>query len=148
MQSFPVKIPSLWRQTLGGMTAGGVAARLHQWVQGEAFSWPASLPLMAAAAVLVALVYFLQPTRAGSAGLKLMTSWGLRRQLRWTDVRQVTLARAHLLQPSLKVLDHEGRVHWIDRDTRNLRGLYELALRHGGEDHPLARALRTPLHAL
>ncbi|MBX3635424.1 MAG: hypothetical protein KF683_08575 [Rubrivivax sp.] len=148
MQSFPVKIPSLWRQSLGGMTAGAVAARLLQWAQGEPFSWPASLPMMGTAAVLVALVYFLQPTRAGSEGLKLMTSWGLRRTLPWSAVRQVTLARLHLLQPALKVLDHEGRVYWIDRETKNLRGLHELALRHGGEDHPLTRALRTPLHAL
>lgn len=148
MQSFPVRIPSLWRQALGGLTAGAVAARLLQWGQGEAFSWPTSWPLMGLAAVIVVLTHFLQPTRAGPDGLKLMTNWGFRRRLRWTDVRQVTLARAHLLQPALKVLDHQGRVHWIDRDTKDLRGLHELALRHGGEDHPLTRALRTPLHAL
>jgi hypothetical protein len=148
MKPFPVKIPTLWRQAFPGLLMGGVVARCIEWTQGQAFSLPNTLPMMAVAAVLVAVAYFFQPTLAGAAGLKLMSAWGFRRQVAWHDIQSVTLARLFWVQPSLKLTDGAGRAHWIARDTKDLRGLHALALQHGGKDHPLTRALETPLFHL
>jgi hypothetical protein len=127
---------------------GGLIARASQWAQGEPFSLPSTLPLMAIAAAMVVLMYFLQPTLCGPNGLKLMTRWGYRRHLKWSDVAAVSLDRAFFVQPSLKVQDPRGRVHWIARDTKNLKGLHGLAIQHAGTGHPLVQALEIPLYAL
>lgn len=148
MKAFPVKIPTLWRQAFPGLVLGALTGRVLMWAQGEPFSLPNTLPLMAVAAVFVVLLYVLQPTLAGEAGVKAMTVWGTRRLLRWTDIESVAFARLYGLQPSLKLVDRRGRACWIARDTRDLAGLYTLAVAHGGADHPLTRALQTPLHAL
>lgn len=127
---------------------GAVAARVLLWAQGGAFSLPSTLPLMGVAAVMVVFLYFFQPTLCGPAGLKVMNSWGLRRTVAWNDIAQVGLARLHLVQPSLKLVDRQGRAYWIARDTRDLRGLHALSKAFGGVDHPLTLALETPLHQL
>jgi hypothetical protein len=118
------------------------------WLQGEPFSLPNTLPLMAVSAVLVALTYYLQPTLAGPSGLKAMTAWGLRRAVNWSDIESVSFARYYFMQPSLKLVDRQRRAYWIAKDTRDMGGLYQRALAHGGASHPLTRALETPLHAL
>lgn len=148
LKSFPVKIPTLWRQAFPGLLLGALVARAYQWSQGGAFSWPNTLPLMALAAALVVLIYFFQPTQAGAAGLRVMNVWGVRRFLAWPDVASAGLARLYFVQPSLKLTDRLGRSYWIARDTQDLRGLHALCVQHGGPTHPLTRALETPLFEL
>jgi hypothetical protein len=146
MKSYPVKIPTLWQQASQGLLLGAVVVRVNLWLKGAAFSWPDTLPFMGFTALAVTIVYFFQPTVCGAQGLKVMTAWGFRRSLRWEQVTQVGFARLYLLQPSFKLVDDKGRSHWISRDTKDLKGLYEDALRFGGASHPLTRALRTPLY--
>jgi hypothetical protein len=148
MKPFPVKVQTLWRQAFPGLVLGGVVGRGVEWIQGQAFSLPNTLPMMAVAAIIVAMGYFLQPTLGGATGLKLMSVWGFRRHVAWSDIQTVSLARLLLVQPSLKVTDNAGRTHWIARDTKDLHGLHALALRHGGKTHPLTLALETPLFQL
>lgn len=148
MKDFPIKLPTLWRQVFPAMVLGGLTSRGLLWLQGQPFNWPDTLPMMAVAAVLVLMIHFLQPTQAGETGLHVMTIWGFRRRLAWADVRSVSFARLYLLQPSLRLLDAQGRSHWIATDTKDLAGLHELARAHGGADHPLTLALETPLYQL
>jgi hypothetical protein len=148
MRAFRVKIPTLWRQAFPGLMLGAVVGRLSRWIQGEPFSWPETLPMMAIAAVLVMSIYYLQPTLGGPQGIKAMNSWGFRRALKWSDIVSVGFGRMYGMQPSLKLLDRHGRAHWIARDTKDLGALHRLAVEHGGAHHPLAQALETPLHAL
>jgi hypothetical protein len=148
LKPFPVKLPTLWRQAFPGLVLGGVVGSGVEWIQGQAFSLPNTLPLMVAAALLVALTYFLQPTLVGAPGLKLMTAWGFRRHVPWSEIKTVSMARLFLVQPSLKLTDSAGRAYWIAKDTKDLRGLHALAVLHGGKDHPLTRALETPLFQL
>ena len=148
LKSFPVKIPTLWRQAFPGLLLGTIVARLSLWVQGEPFTLPSTLPLMAIAAVLVVLIYYLQPTLAGERGLKAMNVWGVRKFVNWSDIESVNFARWYLVQPSLRLVDRGGRTYWIAKDTKDLGALHALAVKHGGASHPLARALETPLHAL
>ena len=148
MKSFPVKIPTLWRQAFPGLVLGALVARFMMWFQGEPFSIPNTLPLMGVAAVMVALTYFFQPTLAGPDGLKAMNSFGFRQFVKWSDVQQVTFGRLYWVQPSLKLVDQKGRAYWIARDTKDMKGLHSLALACGGPQHPLVKALETPLFAL
>jgi hypothetical protein len=148
MERFPVKLPALWRQAFPGLVLGAVVGRVSLWVQGQPFSWPATLPLMAVAAVMVVALYVLTPTLAGPAGLKVTTFWGIRRPLAWGDVVSARLARLYLVVPSIELRDARGRRFWISRDTRNLARLHALARAHGGPAHPLTRVLETPLHGL
>lgn len=148
MKSFPAKIPALWRQAFPGLMLGAVVGRLTLWVQGQPFSLPGTLPLMAVAAMMVVLMYYFQPTLAGKDGVKAMSAWGFRRFVAWADIESVRFARLYLLQPSLKIVDSRGRAYWIAKETRNLGALHALAVEYGGASHPLARALETPLHAL
>jgi hypothetical protein len=148
MQSFPVKLPTLWRQVFPAGLFGAVVGRGLLWLEGQPFSWPNTLPLMAAAAVGVLAIYFFQPTQAGASGLYVMNSWGFRRRLAWTDVQAVDFARLYYLQPSLRIKDLKGRHHWIAVDTKDLQGLHALVQTHGGAQHPLLKALETPLYRL
>ncbi|MBL8515182.1 MAG: hypothetical protein JNJ55_14405 [Betaproteobacteria bacterium] len=147
VQAFPVKLPTLWRQAFPACLMGAVVGRTLAWMNGAAFSLPNTLPLMVMAAVLVALVYFLQPTLAGPEGVKSMNAWGFRRQIAWADIQSVSFGRYYVLQPSFKLVSKDGATCWIARDSRNLPGLHQMALRHGGPDHPLTKALETPLYA-
>ncbi len=130
------------------MVLGATAVRIADWVQGLAFSLPNTLPLMAAAALLVMVTYWLQPTVADANGIKAMTIWGFRRHVRWSDITAVSFARLYVTQPSLKLTDTRGRTCWIARDTKDLPGLHALAVQHGGLSHPLTVALETPMFRL
>jgi hypothetical protein len=148
MKSFPVKIPTLWRQAFPGLVLGALVARASLWLQGQPFSWPETWPLMLVAAAMVCAMYFFQPTQAGPAGLKAMQYSGLRRFVAWSEVGEVGFGRLYFIQPSLRLVDRQGRVYWIARDTRDLKGLHALARQFAGPAHPLTRALETPLFAL
>ncbi|MBT9492238.1 MAG: hypothetical protein IV107_07765 [Paucibacter sp.] len=148
MKAFPVKIPTLWRQAFPALVLGAIVTKGHMWFQGQPFSLPDKLPLMGVAAAVVAGTYFLQPTLAGPLGLKVMSSWGFRRFVAWSEIESVALGRLYFVQPSLKLLDAQGRAYWIALDTKDMRGLYDLALACGGSAHPLTQALETPLFAL
>lgn len=148
MQSFPVKLPTLWRQVFPAGLFGALLGRGLLWLEGQPFSWPNTLPLMAVAALGVLAIYFFQPNQAGPGGLNLMNSWGFRRRLEWSDIQSADFARMYYLQPSVRLKDARGRSHWIATDTKDLKGLHALAVAHGGADHPLARALETPLYKL
>jgi hypothetical protein len=103
---------------------------------------------MAIAAVMVVAIYFLQPTLCGESGVKAVNTWGLRKHVAWSDIKSVSLGRLYLVQPSLKLVDSQGRSYWIARDTKDLRSMHTLANAHGGPDHPLTVALETPLYKL
>lgn len=148
VNSYRVKIPTLWHQASQGLLLGAVAARLSQWLQGAPFSWPDTLPFMGFTAVAVTIVYFFQPTKCGPQGLMAMTPWGVRRHVAWDQIKEVTFGRLYLLQPSLKLIDAQGRTFWISRDTKDLRGLHTDSMKFGGPLHPLTVALQTPLFEL
>jgi hypothetical protein len=148
MKSFPVKIPTLWRQAFPAMMIGAAGSKLKHWLQGEPLTMPNTLPYMVVAAVVVAYSYFLQPTMAGPKGLKAMRTWGWRSLVAWTEITDVTFARYYLLQPSFRLVDVKGNVYWIARDTKDLKGLYATAKEFGGPDHPFTKALETPLFAV
>jgi hypothetical protein len=148
MKAFPVKLPTLWRQIFPSLVAGAVLGNGLRWLRGEPFSLPETLPLMLTAAVVVAATYFFSPTLAGAEGLKVMTAWGFRRPVRWEEIQSVSFARLYFFQPSFKLVTARGRSYWIARDTKDMAGLHALAFARGGPDHPLTRALETPLYAL
>ncbi len=145
---FRVKLPTLWRQAFPGLVLGAVVGRVSLWIQGEPFSLPNTLPLMAIAAAMVVVLYYFSPTLAGQQGIKAMNSWGVRRLVPWSEVESVSFARMYWIQPSLKLIDHAGRAYWIARDTKDLRGLHAITVQFGGSSHPLAKALEVPLYAL
>jgi hypothetical protein len=148
MQSFPTRLPALWRQAFPGLTAGAVAASGWSWLEGEAFSWPQTWPLMLLAAVLVLAMYQLLPTRAGPEGLVLNNAWGGRGRVAWEDIVEARHARLFPLLPAIRVRTQQGRVYWIPRETQNLPGLHTLARSRGGPEHPLTRALEVPMYQL
>lgn len=148
MQNFPVRLPALWRQAFPGLMAGALTGRAWSWLQGEAFSWPQTLPLMAAAALLVVFIHLLQPTQAGPEGLVLGTSWGWRRPVGWEDIVEARHARLFPVQPAIRLCDRQGRVYWIPRETQDLPGLHALARARGGPGHPLTLALEVPMYRL
>ena len=117
-------------------------------MNGEPFSWPNTMPLMVIAAVMVVALYFLQPTLCGESGVKAVNTWGFRRHVAWSEIKSVSVGRLYLIQPSLKLVDSEGRSYWIARDTKDLRSMHTLAKAHGGPGHPLTVALETPLYQL
>ena len=109
------------------MMLGAAGAKFKHWLQGEPLPMPNTLPYMVLAAVVVAYSYFIQPTMAGPKGMKAMRSWGWRSVVGWTEIADVTFARYYLLQPSFRLVDVKGRVYWIARDTKDLKGLYAIA---------------------
>jgi hypothetical protein len=148
MQAFRVRPVALWRLTFPSLVLGALLGSLPGWWAGRAVVWPDTVPLMAVAAVMVVLTYWLQPTLAGPAGLRVMNSWGVRGFVGWSEVASVELARLYGLQPSLRLRNHRGRSYWIARDSERLQDLWALAVQHGGAQHPLALALQTPLYRL
>lgn len=148
MNTYPVKIPTLWHQASQGLLLGAVVARVSLWLQGAPFSWPDTLPFMGFTALVVTLVYFFQPTTCSAQGLNVMTTWGFRRSVGWDQITQVSFARLYMLQPSIKLVDDQGRSYWISRDTKDLKRLHADALMYGGASHPLTQALQTPFFEL
>lgn len=148
MQRFPVRLPALWRQAFPGVMAGAVAGQALGWLQGEPFSWPQSLPLMAVAAITVVLVHLLMPTEAGPEGLKLGTFWGWRRDVAWEDIASAEHLRGVPLVVGIRLRDRQGRSYLLPRDTVGLPALHALARSRGGPEHPLTRALEMPMYRL
>ncbi len=146
----PTRLPVLWRVMVLSLTLGALMARLLAWADGEPFRTLPTLYIMAVAVPSVLLTYMALPARAGEAGLKLFDRWGLPRQLAWSEIRDVQLARwPHLLfAPSLKVVLADGSVRWLPRESGRLDELHALAVRLVGPGHPLVKALETPLHRL
>jgi hypothetical protein len=148
MKAFPVKPQTLWRQAFPGLLLGAFASRAATWMNGEPFSWPNTVPLMVIAAAMVVAIYFLQPTLCGASGVKAVNTWGFRKHVAWNEITSVSFGRLYLLQPSLKIIDCNGRRYWIARDTKDLGSMHALAKIHGGACHPLTLALETPLYQL
>lgn len=148
MQRFPVRLPALWRQAFPSAMLGALTGQGLGWLQGEPFSWPQSLPLMAAAAVTVVLIYLLMPTEAGPEGLKLGTFWGWRRNVAWEDIASAEHLRGVPLVVGIRLRDRRGRNYLLPRDTVGLPALHALAHARGGPQHPLTRALEVPMYRL
>lgn len=148
MQRFPVRLPALWRQAFPGVMAGAVAGQAWGWLQGEAFSWPQSLPMMVTAVITVVLVHLLMPTEAGPDGLKLGTFWGWRRSVAWEDIVSAEHLRGVPLMVGIRLRDRQGRNYLLPRDTVGLPTLHALAHARGGPRHPLTLALEVPMYRL
>lgn len=146
----PIRLPVLWRLTVLSLTLGALMSRLWAWSQGGAFGGVPTLAVTAMAVPMVLLMYLLMPARAGEAGLRLYDAWGWPRRLDWDQIAEVRLARwpSLLYAPALALVSRQGRVLWLPRDSGGLGALHALALRRVGADHPLVRALETPLHRL
>lgn len=146
----PTRLPLLWRIMVLSLTAGALLARTLAWLEGEPFRGVPSLFIMALAAPSVLLWYRFFAAAAGEAGLKLFDTAGFPRQVRWDEIEAVSLARWPylLFAPSLKLVLRDGRVRWLPRETQGLGQLHTLALARLGAQHPLVRALETPLHRL
>jgi ribose/xylose/arabinose/galactoside ABC-type transport system permease subunit len=144
------RLAVLWRAGGTGALVGAVLGRLIRWLQGEPFVWPETLWLMGVTGVLVLAVYALLPARADEQGLDAFDGLGLRHRLPWAQIVRVELRPwwAMWCAPALCLVTTEGRRRWLARDTRGLDALHALARRTAGPDHPLVRALETPLHRL
>ncbi len=146
----PTRLPLLWRLMVLSLTLGTLLARGADWLQGEPFRAVPTLFVMALAGPSVLLWYYGLAARAGEVGLKLFDNTGLPRRVGWDEIQSARLARwPYLLwAPSLRVQLSNGRVRWLPRETQGLDELHALALRVGGVEHPLVKALETPLHRL
>jgi hypothetical protein len=144
------KLAVLWRAGGTGALVGAVLGRSMRWLQGEPFVWPETFWLMGVTGVLVLLVYLLLPARADGQGLDAFDGLGLRHRLRWDQIVRVELVAwwALWLAPALRLTLSDGRTRWLMRDVRGLDQLHALGRAAAGPDHPLVRALETPLHRL
>jgi hypothetical protein len=146
----PTRLPLLWRVMVLSLTLGALAARALAWLEGADFSSVPTLVIFAVAVPSVMWTYLGLPAQAGEAGLRLFDTWGFRRRVSWEDVRSVSLRRwpSMVFAPALRVELTDGRVRWLPRETHGLAELHALAQRRVGPEHPLVRALETPLHRL
>jgi hypothetical protein len=144
-QRFPLKLGSLWRAVWLGVLVGGSAYAAFDWMMGRPFSLRPTVVMAAAAAVTCAILYFTMSTRANSQRLLIADKSGVPRELRWIDVTEVTLMK-YWGQPHWRITSTGGKHFWLSRDTKNLRRLYEMARKHGGENHPLVKALERPIY--
>lgn len=142
--AFPLKIGTLWRAVWLGVLAGGFSYSAFAWLTGKPFSLRPTVVMASAAAVTCATLYFFMSTRANSKRLLIADVWGVRRTLPWDEITEVTYMK-YWGQPHWRITSRAGKHHWLSRDTKNLRKLYELAREHGGENHPLVRALEKPI---
>jgi hypothetical protein len=140
----------LWRLAMLGLIIGAAIAAALRMLEGDSFRMPPPWLLPCLAALSVLGMYFFSAAKADDQGLLLFTSWGFRRRVAWVDVHAVELMRWPwvLWAPALRFTDARGRRLWLIRESQNLAALHQRALRVVGPDHPLVRALQTPLHAL
>ena len=137
----------MWRIAFPIGVAGALCGRAYRYfVDGIPFSWPVSIALVLVIATVVAAITYLQPTVVSQDGVKANTALGVRQSAAWPDIVEVTLTKQLKVLPSFRLKLSSGKVLWIPRETRNLTAMHELACEYGGENHPLARALRTPLY--
>jgi hypothetical protein len=101
--------------------------------------------LAVVAAVIVLGMHWLRPVQAGASGILLLRRTGQRRLVPWESITSVSFGRRLPLEPAFRVADSAGQVHWLPRHTGNLRALQILVAQYGGANHPLARALETPI---
>jgi hypothetical protein len=146
----PTRLPVLWRMTVLSLSLGVLMARLWDFAQGRPFSGVPTLAVTAMAVPMVASMYLLMAGRAGERGMRLFDGWGWPRQVAWDDIVDVQLRRwpALVFAPALAIRSRQGRVYWLPRESAGLGELHALVQRAAGPDHPLARALQTPLHRL
>lgn len=142
---FPVKLAALWRQVFPiGVLVAAISAA-SRWLAGQPFSWPSTLPLAVAAAIVVAALHMIRPVEVDPRGIRLLHRLGFRRLVPWSSISEVRFGYRLPLEPGFRVTDNRGRVLWLPRHTMRLRELQRLSALYGGEDHPLALALETPL---
>jgi len=144
-QPFRVRLGALWRQVFPVATAAAVASATGRWASGQPFSLPSTLPLAVVAGVIVLGMHWLRPVRANEQGILLLRRSGGRRFLPWASISSVSFGRRLPLEPAFRIVDSSGAVLWLPRHTANLRALQLLAVQYGGDTHPLARALETPV---
>ncbi len=144
-QAFRLQPSALWRAVWLGVVVGGSSVAALDWLSGRPFSPRPTILMAAAAAATCAVLYFLLGTRANSQQILLADSWGTRRPLRWADIALVSYMKRGG-QPQWRITSTAGKHFWLARETKNLRGLYALAREHGGEDHPLVKALEKPIY--
>jgi hypothetical protein len=144
-QSFPLKPGALWRAVWLGTLVGVFFTASIDWLRGEPFSFRTTAGVVAGAAVACLFMYFVVCTRVNSTRLLITDSSGMRRDLRWDEISDVTFTKRWGF-PQWCLTSISGKYHWLARDTKNLRGLYELARKHGGENHPLVKALEKPIY--
>jgi hypothetical protein len=63
----------------------------------------------------------------------------------WQSIASVSFGRRLPLEPAFRIVDSAGQVLWLPRYTAHLRALQLLVAKYGGDAHPLARALETPI---
>jgi len=144
-KAFRVKISALWRQVFPVATAAALASAVSRWVAGQPFSLPSTLPLAVVAAIIVVGMHWLRPVQVNEQGLLLLRRSGQRRLVSWQSVSAVTFGRRLPLEPGFRIVDTANQVFWLPRHTANLRELQQLVVQHAGIDHPLAKALETPI---
>lgn len=144
------RLPALWRACATGLMVGAVLGSLHRWLRGEPFLWPEATLMMAVTGGLVLVTYALMPARADENGVETFDPIGRRRHLPWAGITRVELRPWWAMwgAQALCFVTADGRRRWLPRDTRGLDGLHALVLRAAGPQHPLTRALETPLHRL
>jgi hypothetical protein len=143
--AFRVRITALWRQVFPVATAAALASAISRWAAGQPFSLPSTLPLAVVAAVIVLGMYWLRPVQVKQEGILLLRRTGRRRLVPWQSITSVSFGRRLPLEPAFRVADSSGQIHWLPRQTANLRALQQLVVQYGGASHPLARALETPI---
>jgi hypothetical protein len=144
-RTFPLKPGALWRAVWLGVLVGASSFAALDWLMGRPFSPRPTIALAIAAAITCAILYFVLGTRANSQRLLLANSWGARSALSWQDIASVVYMKRGG-QPQWRITSTAGKHFWLARDTKNLRGLYELALKHGGTNNPLVKALERPVY--
>jgi hypothetical protein len=144
-QAFPLKPGALWRSVWLGTLAGVFLTASIDWLSGKPFSFRTTAGVVAGAAAGCVFLYFFACTRANAERLLITDSRGIRRRLRWPDIAEVVFTRRWGF-PQWRITSAAGKAHWLSRETKNLRGLYELARQHGGPDHPLVKALERPVY--
>jgi hypothetical protein len=144
-QSFPLKLGALWRAVWFGTLVGVFLTASIDLMRGEPFSFRTTAGVVAGAVVACLFMYFVVCTRANSKRLLIANSLGTRRNLPWGDIVEVTYTK-RWGYPQWRLTSASGKHHWLARDTKNLSKLYQLAREHGGENHPLVRALEKPIY--
>lgn len=143
--SFRTNPMALWRQVSPVWLGTASALSVAHWLAGTPLAWPAILQPSFAVAAMVAVLFLFRPVRISAEGVFALNRLGFPRFMAWHSVAEVGFGRRHPLEPGFQLRDVDGRKRWIPRHTMRLREMQQLAVRFGGREHPLARALETPV---